>query len=290
MNIAGWIRQRAFLEPEVLMTKEGKVSCKNADFYARMLEASSFLCKNGINPGDRVAGLLYNSSLVLELFFACAHIKAIFVPLNYRLAGEELDYIINNCGCSIIIADTEFQKKLNHTTISPRSIWLVKQNEKGPYDLSMNWPDMVKDLPAPAEAEADLDTPLVILYTSGTTGRPKGATLSHGNILWNAVMLRIEGVGRERALLNAPLFHVGGLNAIATQIIYGKGSLIIQRTFNSRKALDIIEKDKITCMFGAPVVLEMMVEEPDFENTDFISVRCLITGAAPVPLNLIQMF
>ncbi len=290
MNIAGWIRQRAFLEPDALITKEGEVACNNAGFYERMLKAAAFLRDRGIKPGDRVAVLLYNSSLFLELFFASAHLGAIFVPLNYRLMGEELDYIAGNCGCSILISDNEFNEQIKEVKIDTLSIMFAEQIEDGSYYLSMDKQGGADDKPVPVEAYADMDTPMAILYTSGTTGRPKGATFSHGNFLWNAIMLRIEGVGREKALLNAPLFHTGGLNAIATQVIYGKGSLVIQRAFDPGQVLELIEKEKITCVFGVPTMLDMIAREPNFEQTDFSSVRCLITGAAPLPVNLIKIY
>ncbi len=290
MNIAGWIRQRAFLEPDALITKEGEVACNNAEFYERMLKAAAFLRDKGIKPGDRVAVLLYNSSLFLELFFASAHLGAIFVPLNYRLMGEELEYIAGNCGCSILISDNEFKEQIKEVKTDTVSIMFAEQIEGGSYFLPMDEQGESGNNPIPIEADADMDTPMAILYTSGTTGRPKGATFSHGNILWNAIMLRIEGIGREKALLNAPLFHTGGLNATATQVIYGKGSLVIQRAFNPGQVLEIIEKEKITCVFGVPTMLDMIAREPGFEQTDFSSVRCLITGAAPLPVNLIKIY
>ncbi|MFC1825052.1 long-chain fatty acid--CoA ligase [Thermodesulfobacteriota bacterium] len=288
MNIAGWIRQRASLDPGAPAITDGELALDNGGFYHRMLSASVFLRSLGIKTGDRVAVLLYNSSLFLELFFGCAHLGAICVPLNYRLVGAELDYMIENSGSSLLISDPDFEESLKSVGLDKASI-LEPDRKTGKLYTTLDESE-VADKARWRETEVGAETPLMILYTSGTTGRPKGATLSHGNILWNAIMHIHEGLLRERALLNAPLFHVGGINAIATQVLHGNGSLVIQRTFDPHEALELMEKEKITCMFGAPAMLDMMSRDPLFATTDFSNLRYLMVGSAPIPLKLIEKY
>jgi len=289
VNIASWIKQRALLEPTAEIVKEGTHAFNNRDFYHRVLSASSFLRSQGVGSGDRVSVMLYNSSLFLELLFGCARIGAIMVPLNYRLVGAELSYMIEHSESAILISDPDFREGLEGLKPGPKCLLFPDREEDGFLHLPPKSKDPDNESP-PLEAEAGDETPLLIMYTSGTTGRPKGATLSHGNVLWNAIMHLNEGLYRERALVNAPLFHVGGLNAIATAILYGKGSLVVQRSFDPHQTLELIEREKITCMFGAPAMLEMMVRDPLFDKTDFSSVRYLQTGASPAPPALLEKY
>jgi fatty-acyl-CoA synthase len=288
MNIVAWIRQRALLEPRAMTLKERDLQVDNLEFYHRILSASVFLRSQGIKNGDRVAVALYNSSLFLELLFGCAQIGAIFVPLNYRLVGAELDYMLKNSGSDLLIADPDFKKNMKDVSLDPDAILFPEQETGALYPLLKE--NDITERKQWEEEKVSEETPLLIMYTSGTTGRPKGATLSHGNVLWNAIMHIHEGLYRERALVNAPLFHVGGLNAIATQVLYANGSLIIQRTFDPHEALELIEKEGVTCMFGAPTMLDMMSRDPLFEKIDFSSLRYLQTGSAPIPLELIEKF
>jgi len=288
VNVARWMERRSFIEPDALTLKEGSVSLNNAEFYGRMLRATSFLNSHGISPDDRVAVLLYNSSLFLELFFATARLGAIFVPLNYRLASMELDYMLKNSGSRLLVFDPDFSNKVEGTEVAEKVQILFPSGKDGLAELPFDSEPGAKG--APDEKEVSADTPLLILYTSGTTGRPKGATLTHGNVFWNAVMHLNEGLYREKALANAPFFHVGGLNAIATHNLHSRGSLIIERSFDARRALELIERERVTCMFGAPTMLEMITREPLFETADLSSVRYFMAGAAPVPINLIEKF
>jgi len=289
MNIASWIRKRAFLDPDAIAIKEGSVQLNNAQLYRQVLQTVSFLENNGIKQGDRVAALLYNSSLFMELFFGCAHLGAILVPLNYRLAGAELNYMMEQSESTLLIADPDFREKIGDAKLTEGSKIIVNKTAGASVSLPLDAKEETVDR-VPVEQDVSTDAPLLIMYTSGTTGRPKGATLSHGNVQWNAIMHHTEGFYREKALACAPFFHVAGLNAVATQILYTRGSLVIQKSFDPRQALELIEKEKITCMFGAPTMLDMMAREPCFETTDFSSVRYITAGAAPVPVNPIEKF
>ena len=288
MNIVDWIKQRAYLEPQGRTLKDGSLTLSNTEFYQRVLGAVSYLRSRGVRCGDRVAVMLYNSSLFLELFFGCAHMGAILVPLNYRLAGAELKYLIEDSGSTCLIVDEEFRGKVEPVDLDPEFKVFVNQDPRDTlYPPLGSFESSEGVLP---EEKASMDTPLLIIYTSGTTGRPKGVTLSHGNVLWDAIMHLTEGFYREKALANAPFFHVAGLNAVATQTLYTRGSLVIQKSFDPSATLNLIEEERVTCMFGAPIMLDMMTREPLFETTDFSSVRYITAGSAPVPINLIEKF
>lgn len=288
VNIGRLIEWRAFVEPDELAIREGDTALSNADFHKRILNAVSFLDSSGIRPGDRVAALLYNSSLFLELFFAAARLTAILVPLNYRLASIELEYQLQNSGISLLVADPEFRKKIEGINLGHKTQVVFPSGRDTWKELILQRKPPRSE--APGEQEMSNDTPLLIMYTSGTTGRPKGVTLSHGNVLWNAVMHVHGGFYKEKALAVVPFFHVAGLNAMATQILYGKGSLVIQKTFDASAVLDLIEREKITCMFCVPTMLSMIAKEPRFESADLSSVRYFSAGSAPVPVSIIKTF
>ena len=288
VNIGRLIEWRAFVEPDQLAIKEGDQTISNADFHLQILHAASFLDSHGIGPGDRVAVLMYNSSLFLELFFATARLKAIFVPLNYRLSGMELEYLLHNSGTSLLVSDAEFREKVDGIDLDPKpQVVFASYGDTLSGQAFYEQPDSsnISD-----EREVSHDTPLLIVYTSGTTGRPKGVTLSHGNVIWNAVMHVHAGFYKEKALAVVPYFHVAGLNAMATQILYGNGSLVIQKTFNAGMVLELIERERITCMFCVPTMLSMIAKEEQFGTADLASVRYFSAGSAPVPINVIETF
>ena len=288
MNIANWIKQRAYLEPQDTILKDGPLTLSNEEFYQRVLGEVSYLRSRGVRSGDRVAVMLYNSSLFLELFFACAHVGAILVPLNYRLAGAELKYLIEDSGSSFLILDEVFREKAEPVgQDSEFKVFVNQDNRNTLYSPLGSFESSGGVMP---EESVSMDTPLLIMYTSGTTGRPKGATLSHGNILWNSIMHLREGFFKEKCLANAPFFHVAGLNISALQTLYCRGSLVIEKSFNPSSTLELIEKERITCMFAAPTMMDMLARDPLFETVDFSSVRYIIAGSAPVPVMLIERF
>lgn len=255
---------------------------------------------DGIGPGDRVAYAGLNSLTFVAAYFATAWIGAAYVPLNFRLAGAELRAIMLDARPDVLIAEP-----VHARLIDP---FLA--------ELSVRRPLMVDDDPAAGEPMPPSDgwqsfagfrrpttepvTPVVrteddlavILYTSGTTGRSKGVMLTHGNIWWNWV--NVDSVVDTRvgdvSLAIAPLFHIGGLNALSLRTLTRGGTLVIRRAFDPAQALDDLVRLRVNSMFVVPAMLAAIQRQPGFTDADLSHLRSTIAAGAPVPPALIASY
>jgi fatty-acyl-CoA synthase len=286
MNVGHWLDRWAQYTPEAVALVDDATGRRFSygAFASRVERLAGALqqCLN-VQPGDRVGILAYNSTDVLELMFAVARLGAIFVPVNYRLAGPEIAYILDDAGVSVLFYGPEFQNQvaaLNGPALRHR----VAMAEN--YELLL-----AAGLAAPLVASA-ADDPLVILYTSGTTGQPKGAILTHGSITWNATNTEIGWDLRrdDVALVNAPFFHTGGLNVLSTPLLHRGGRLVVMRAFDASRALTLIGEEGCTVVFGVPTMFQLMLESPIFAGVDLSPLRFAITGGAPCPIPLIAAY
>lgn len=296
MNIGDWISKRARLYPErpFLKEEDGR-EFDNMAFDRRVNRMAHALGNLGLSRGDRVAVLMTNSSEFLEIFFACAKTGVIMVPLNFRLAPPELIYIIRDSAPGALIYSSDFAPKIEAIKAAglPLNSYIRHGGANLPGDpalpeLSAAFPE---DEPIP-EQEVSLNDPLFIMYTSGTTGDPKGAMLSHGNILFGAIH-SLVGYGMDktfRSLVVAPLFHVGALAASATPVIYAGGSLVLKSFYNASEVIKLIIREKINYMFAVPVMFQMMARSDEWDAADFSHVRYFISGGAPIPVEVIRKY
>jgi len=296
VNIGEWISKRANLYPERLFLREedGR-EFDNRQFNRRVNRMAHALGKMGLARGDRVAALMTNSSEFLEIFFACAKTGVIMVPLNFRLAPPELIYIIGNSSPKVLVYSPDFADKVKAVKAAGLSLSQYFRHGGGnlPEDPALS--DFIapfsEDEPIPA-TEVTLNDPLFIIYTSGTTGDPKGAVLSHGNILFGAIHSLI-GYGMDKtfkSLVVAPLFHVGALAASATPVIYAGGCLILKSFFNASEILKLIVREKINYMFAVPVMFQLMAKSEEWARADFSHVHYFISGGAPIPVDVIRKY
>lgn len=296
MNIGEWISKRANLYPERLFLREedGR-EFDNREFNRRVNRMAHALGGMGLARGDRVAALMTNSSEFLEIFFACAKTGVIMVPLNFRLAPPELIYIIGNSSPKVLVYSPDFADKVKAVKAAGLSLPCYFRHGGGnlPEDPALS--DFIapfsEDEPIPA-TEVTLNDPLFIIYTSGTTGDPKGAVLSHGNILFGAIHSLI-GYGMDKtfkSLVVAPLFHVGALAASATPVIYAGGCLILKSFFNASEILKLIVREKINYMFAVPVMFQLMAKSEEWARADFSHVHYFISGGAPIPVDVIRKY
>lgn len=253
--------------------------------------ASALRHRFGIQKGDRVAVLAFNCSEILELFFAVGKLGAIMVPINFRLARPEIQYILGNCEARVLFYGPEFDETVK--AILPESnvdyvVPFATDRLLTSYDeLLEGASDAV-----PTPAEIDLDDPHLILYTSGTTGNPKGAVLTHGTITWNAINTQVgwDLCHGDVTLTHTPFFHTGGLNVLTTPLIHRGGTVIVSKQFDAARSLEICERERVTVLFAVPTMFQMMLETPGFDATDLSAMRFFITGGAPCPVPLIEAY
>ncbi|MEM9255135.1 MAG: long-chain-fatty-acid--CoA ligase [Pseudomonadota bacterium] len=254
------------------------------------------LLNAGVEPGDRVATLLKNGIEFIETYFAVAKIGAVLVPVNWRLVSDEIQFILEDCGSRALVYDADFD-----TTVAalPRSTdlsvqnWLRVQNDARdatPDTFSVNY-DRFTDEASDAEPPIgawDEDN-LFIMYTSGTTGRPKGAVHTHDSMLWSQLtsMSTSDMRGDDRFLLPLPMFHVGCLNP--TSLLVHRGATgVIMRELDIGAMLRCIEQERVSIFMAVPALLQFMLMAPERTVCDISSVRWIATGAAPVPVSLLR--
>ncbi|RPI81943.1 MAG: long-chain-fatty-acid--CoA ligase [Chloroflexi bacterium] len=245
----------------------------------------------GVNKGDRVSILAQNSVVYLDLLYGLAKIGAVFAPLNWRLTSRELIYIINDCEPKVLICGPEFVDVVNE--MRP---YLHVQDylsiEDAQIDGALVYEKAVGEAPSeePERPELTGEDPYCILYTSGTTGRPKGAVLPHRQILFNCINTVISwGLNaNDVSPVFTPLFHAGGLFAFLTPIHYAGGKIILARSFDADVSLELIQKEKCTVILGVPTLFQIWMNSPAFPSADFNHVRFFISGGAPCPVSLIE--
>jgi fatty-acyl-CoA synthase len=290
MDLGSWIARRAAATPHLpAITFDGHTWTYRA-FADRIDRLAAELAAGGVDRGDRVGYLGLNHPDFLATLFAAARIGAVFVPLNWRLTAAELSYILGDAGVHTLLADAERAAVIEPVRAEAgvqRSIALAP---------APGW-ETLGDLlaeraPLSTPAHPEPDEVAVIMYTSGTTGRPKGAMLTHANLFWNNVnaLLAFDTSQHDVSLVCAPLFHIGGLNVTTLLTLQKGGQIVLMPTFDPGRALALIAEYRITTMFGVPAMFLFMGQLPEFASADLSSVRFLICGGAPVPETLIKLY
>ncbi len=290
-NFAGVMLRRAALNPErSALEFEGR-EMLYGEFADRVRRQAQLLRDAGVCVGDRVGYLGFNHPALLETLFAAQTLGAIFVPLNFRLTAEELTFIINDAGIHTIHVDDALRPVLEpaRDKLCCRHYFSSESEAQGWRHL-----DSERDQAQPIDAAVSVDQHdiAVIMYTSGTTGLPKGAMLTHGNLLWNNINATMAfGGSRDDVILTAaPLFHIGGLNVMTLHSFHVGSKLVLLRNFDPAQVLENFEKHRVTHMFGAPAMFLFVSQQPQFADADLSSIQTLICGAAPVPESLIELY
>jgi fatty-acyl-CoA synthase len=290
-NLAAALLRRAELNPaRIALIFEEQEICYD-EFSERVRRLSSLLRAGGVCIGDRVGYLGLNHPALLETMFAAQALGAIFVPLNYRLTAQELTFIINDAGIHSLVVDDA-----TRPVLEPALGGLCCKQRFTSESAADGWRHMPTERasaePLAAVVSVDVHDVAVIMYTSGTTGLPKGAMLTHGNIMWNNInsMFAFGGSREDVILTAAPLFHIGGLNVMTLGSFHIGSTVVLLRNFDAAQVLADIERYNVSHMFGAPAMFLFMSQHPVFATTDLASIRTLLCGAAPVPESLIQLY
>lgn len=248
----------------------------------RAIQLASWLQANGVGKGDRVAVLLPNCPEFFEIQFACVKSGSICLPLNWRLTVKELEYILNDSTPAILIYDASFGEAAASLTQScgiEGKLEVDVENQASPYEQAIG---ETADFQAVSSTHDDIS---MIMYTSGTTGHPKGALITHGMTFINCVNLGIPaGIGTKTVqLVVLPLFHTGGLNCYANPILHAGGRVLLMRDFDPGRALGILGNPEfgVTHFFAVPAPYQFMMQHPDFEATDLSRLEAAGVGGAP---------
>ncbi|MDJ0396488.1 long-chain fatty acid--CoA ligase [Rhodococcus sp. G-MC3] len=251
------------------------------EVHNRVLNRADVLLESGVKPGDRVAYLGPNHPALVETMLAVVRVGAIFLPLNYRLSAPELEYQISDAGIGILFAD----RAMESTADSLTSLTDVRYIE---------WSaDAVEPPAAPTPAaEVGGEDPAFVLYTSGTTGHPKGAILTHENLLWNSynMLLDIDVSADEVALISAPMFHVAALDQLVLTVLLKGGTCVIAPKWDVDDTFDLIDRHRVTWMFGVTSMYAQLSQSPRWPDADLTSIRSVMSGGAPIPLRLIETY
>ena len=291
MHAADLLTNRARLTPgrEALIEKDTDRRYTYAELNARANRLANWMQALGVEKGDRVSILAHNGVAYIDLLYGLAKIGAIFAPLNWRLAARELIYIVNDCEPKVLLCGPEFQDLLAEMWPEievTHAISIEGAEIEGalPYD---------EGLAAASDAEPDRppldpDDTCAILYTSGTMGRPKGATIPHRQILWNCINTASSWglAGDDVSPVFTPLFHGGGLFAFLTPLFYLGGQIVLFRGFQQDAIFHSIVEDRCTVALGVPTIYRMLMNTPGFAQADFSHVRFFISGGASLPVDL----
>ncbi|MBM3470765.1 MAG: long-chain fatty acid--CoA ligase [Armatimonadetes bacterium] len=278
-----WLDRRDLITPRRQAVVDGDRRLTYRDLAARVRALAAGLRRRGIGRGDRVALLSYNRVETLEVLFALARLGAIMVPLNWRLTPPELAVQIADSAPDLMIADPEHRDQAEAAASEARmALPMVLIGDE--YEEAVR-------TPPGSDAEGAFDDPLIIMYTSGTTGRPKGAVLAQGTQFWNSINIgtAIGLTYRDVTLTVLPMFHIGGLGLYALPTLHVGGRLVIQRTFDPEETCRLLRAEGVTAMFGVPAIYQALLQTPAFGQGDHHGVRFGV-GGAPCPLPVIEEF
>ncbi len=250
--------------------------------------ANAFL-KLGIKKGDRVAMLQVNCNQCVEAYFATAKLGAIYLPLNFRVKGNELTYILDTSEANTLLVGERYIDLVNSISSGLTSVRHFISIESR-HDNWRCYEDMIASSPADeVVTEINDDDTTILMYTAGTTGQPKGVMLSHNSfsiyVLENVTPADPEI--EERNILTVPLYHVAGIQAMMAAI-YGGRTLVMERQFSAKEWLGLVEKERANRAMIVPTMLKQLMDHPDFAKYDLSSLKVITYGAAPMPLEVIK--
>lgn len=297
-NIGLLLSKRAIINPdrEAYVDSKSGLRLSFSELNSRCNRLANSLVELGVKSGERVAIALMNSAEFLEAYFAIAKIGAIVVPLNWRLVPNELEFILKDSGSRTLIFGEEFIEMMSdlHSRGDKTDVvnWLQVTTADGNNEFAKDYGEFrdagADEEPAIGACEDEL---LYIMYTSGTTGLPKGVVHSHNTSLWAlfTVGASCDLRDADRYLVALPLFHVGSLIPTTLNIYRGVTS-VVMREFDPKRAWELMQEENINNSLLVPAMLNFMVQVPDISQYDYSSLRWIQSGASPLPVSLIQKY
>lgn len=289
--VSDWLGRRARLSPTaraVIDATDGERALDFAAWDRQVNRTARLLQQLGVGRGDRVAVLARNSLAFLDLWLACGKLGAVLQPFNWRLVAGELQALLEGGDPTVLAFGTD----LADTALALRTP--ARRLALGPAPAgatALAERDHLAADPLPELTVGDAD-PWVLCYTGGTTGRAKAAVLTHGSVSWNALGTAASWGLRsdDLAILNAPLFHTGGLNVFTAPLLAIGGASIVCREFDPDQVYDLLERHPVTLFFGVPTMFLALQEHPRFATAPLDRLRIVISGGAPCPEPIFRRF
>ncbi len=293
--VPDWLDKRANLTPNRIALHDA-ITGRDLTYRlwnAETNRAANFLRALGVEHGDRVAVYAVNSLDYMDIWQACGKLGAILQNLNWRLTVSELEYLIRDAAPRVLIYSQDFNEQINWLRSKLPDVrcyvalGIPADHHDIPFSERDQYPDTFADRP-----DLTPDDPWVICYTGGTTGLPKGALLTHGNMAWNSINTVMSwGLDQnDVAILNSPLFHTGALNVFTLPIIHTGGKSIVCARFDPDQVFDLIEHAGVTIFFGVPTMFVVLQQHPRWASADFSRLKIVISGGAPCPMPIFEKF
>lgn len=285
-----WIAKWALYSPSKIAVKEYEngrsLSYGELERLANRL-ARHLALAYGIGKGDRIALLAENCLEYIILFAVAQKTGCILVPMNYRLAAAEIDYLLQDSEPRLVIGETKFQHLLDAAPAYSQAPHRWSFEELAA--LCDKTLATENDAPFPVTPVAD-DDPVFILYTSGTTGFPKGALYTHKMLFWNSINTAMSLIvnSESRTVNVMPPFHTGGWNVFTTPFLHHGSYLIMMRKFDPTAVLKLLQEERLSIFMGVPTMLKMMADAPEFEAAQFPHLHYFIVGGELMPIPLIE--
>lgn len=299
INPATAVHRNARYEPDSVVLRYSGGDLTYAQLDDRAARLATALANGGFSPGDRIAYLGLNSPSFLITMLAAFRLGAIFVPVNFRLAGPELRSVLQRSGSSVIVCE-EGHRGVVETVCDDtalRRFLLVDDDPEIPVSEAAGswepWSELVSlSEPSADVARRTFDDPAILMFTSGTTGLPKGVILTHGNIWWNSVNVdsRLDTRRGDVTHAAAPIFHVGALNSFVMRTLVRGGTIVLRRAFEAAAFLADLHTHQVNSFFAVPAMLAGLARVPGAFDVKLDHLRTIVVAGAPVPPSLITHY
>lgn len=278
-----WLKKWNLYSPKALAFVDvaNDRSFSYSDFFSISNGLSLYLKEKGVKKGDRVSVLSENKIEMVFLFFALQRLGAVLVPLNFRLTAKEIEFMLSDSGSKLLFYSETQSEKVEALNFKNQALPFEKLVEESKKSVACS---------QVTSFEGDIQTPCMILYTSGTTGFPKGVVITHRMLFWNSINTSLSlNLSQNDCMISfLPLFHVGGWNVLLTPFIHRGAKTVFLPKFEPEQILTLIPAQKVTVLFGVPTIMGMLTKEPSFADTDLSSVRFAVVGGEPMPLEMIK--
>ncbi|MDE8669293.1 long-chain fatty acid--CoA ligase [Pseudarthrobacter sp. H3Y2-7] len=304
-GIGSWLQRRRPKSGSKAALISGDRETSYGELADRSVRLASALRDRGVTKGARVAYLGDNHPSFLETLFACGQLGAIFVPLNTRLAPPEIQFQLQDCGAETLIHAGSLAGLATAGVAGTGVTWRISVDDSAgaaaaPEAAGGQGTTAAEDFDTVLASGADqyvdvpveLDDGALILYTSGTTGRPKGALLTHGNVTWNCinVIVDFDFSSQDVALMISPMFHVASLDMGVLPTLLKGGAVILESRFDPARILSLIEQYSVTTMSGVPTTYQLICEHPAWATTDLSSLNKLTCGGSAIPMRVLDAY